>query len=118
MSDLDCCHTANYSLLLSANTILREVAEELQANVTERILQFLGASEKIFAYAGQMAREIVMFYDGPFADPTLYEATSLRQLEGQNDPPRRTVWKVIEEFGTSTPVYPEGLLTLLEGIKQ
>lgn len=100
----------------SANTIVREVAEELQATVIESTLHCLGSIENIFTYDGQLGHEIVVVYDGRFADPALYEATSLRHIEGA-DPAGRAVWKGIDEFGKSAPLYPERILTLLESIE-
>lgn len=96
----------------SADTITRELAEELGAAVTD--LRYLGTVENIFTYNGQMGHEIVMVYDGAFADRTLYDRAA---TEGAEDDglPFRAVWVRLADCRdpAASPVYPTGLLELL-----
>ena len=48
-------------------TVIREVQEELDAEVTN--VRYLGLLENIFAYQGAAGHEIVLIYDGRFTDP-------------------------------------------------
>ena len=96
----------------SATTIERELAEELGAAVTD--LHYLGALENVFTYDGQTGHEIVMVYDGAFADRAFYEE---EVIEGMEDSGLsfRAVWVSLEESRQpgAPPVYPTGLLELL-----
>jgi 8-oxo-dGTP pyrophosphatase MutT (NUDIX family) len=99
----------------SAATIERELSEELGAAVTG--LRYLGALENIFIHNGQSGHEIVMVYDGEFADRSLYERET---LEGDdNGGPLRAVWVELAECAKTgaPPVYPDGLLELLIELK-
>lgn len=97
----------------SAETIQREMREELGAEVTD--LRYLGALENVFTYNGQTGHEIVMVYDGAFADRSLYERPALDGLE-DNGAPFRAVWLSLDgcRLPGAPPVYPTGLLGLLE----
>jgi 8-oxo-dGTP pyrophosphatase MutT (NUDIX family) len=96
----------------SADTLAREIAEELGAAVTD--LRYLGALENVFTYNGQTGHEIVMVYDGAFADLALYERPF---LEGTEDSGTtfRAVWVSLADCAdpAAPPVYPTGLLELL-----
>jgi len=98
----------------SADTIVRELQEELGAAVTN--LRYLGALENVFTYNGQQGHEIVMVYDGAFADATLFEQPHLGGAE-DNGAPFRAVWLSLADCRrpAAPPVYPTGLLELLEG---
>jgi 8-oxo-dGTP pyrophosphatase MutT (NUDIX family) len=97
----------------SADTLVRELQEELGAAVTD--LRYLGALENVFTYNGQTGHEIVLVYDGAFADPTFYERT---QIDGVEDSgvPFRAVWIALADCRRpgAPPVYPTGLLDLVE----
>jgi 8-oxo-dGTP pyrophosphatase MutT (NUDIX family) len=96
----------------SAATIEREMAEELGAAVTG--LRYLGALENVFIHNGQSGHEIVMVYDGEFADHSLYERET---LEGDdNGGPLRAVWVSLADCRKpgAPPLYPTGLLKLLD----
>lgn len=97
----------------SAATIERELTEELGAAVVD--LRFLGAVENVFTYNGQAGHEIVMVYDGAFADRSLYEQPSIDGVE--DDGLRfRAVWVNLSDCRdpAAPPVYPTGLLELLK----
>ena len=95
----------------SADTIERELAEELGAAVTD--LRYLGALENVFTFGGQTGHEIIMVYDGAFVDSSLYE----RSLEGVEDDgePFRAVWVSLADCKdpAAPPLYPTGLIDLL-----
>lgn len=95
----------------SAATIERELAEELGAAVVD--LRYLGAIENVFTFGGQTGHEIVMVYDGAFADRSLYD---LPVIEGTEDDgiAFRAVWVHIEtNAATAPPLYPTGLREML-----
>lgn len=96
----------------SISTIERELAEELGAAVTD--LRYLGALENVFTFNGAVGHEIVMVYDGAFADRAYYE---LPVIEGREDDglPFRAVWVSLDECRapSAPPLYPTGLLDLL-----
>ncbi len=95
----------------SAATVERELSEELGTAVVD--LRFLGVLENIFTYDGQLGHEIVMVYDGAFADRSLYERPSLNGREDDGIP-FRSVWLRLSDLGPdSPPLYPDGLIDLL-----
>ena len=98
----------------SAATIQRELQEELGAEVTD--LCYLGALENVFTYNGQTGHEIALVYDGAFVDRSLYDRPSLDAVE-DNGAPFRAVWLSLADclLPGAPPVYPTGLLELLEG---
>lgn len=97
----------------SAQTIVREIHEELNAAVTN--LRYLGSLENIFTYDGQPGHEIIMVYDGSFVDRMLYDAPELRGHEQDIDEDFRAVWLSHEALTRegAPPLYPDGLLDLL-----
>ena len=98
----------------SSETVIREIGEELGAEVKPESLRFLGTLENIFIYNGLPGHEIVMLYDGELADPTLYERGELHAQE-DDGVPFLALWKPLAEFGPGAPLYPEGLKELLAG---
>ena len=95
-----------------AVTIARELAEELGAAVTG--LRYLGTLENIFTYHGQTGHEIVLVYDGAFADPSFYHRTTIEGVEDDGES-LRAVWLELADCNdpAAPPVYPTGLLELL-----
>lgn len=95
----------------SVDTIARELMEELDAAVVD--LRYLGTVENVFTYDGQTGHEIVMVYDGAFADQSLYERPVIHGVE-DNGLPFRAVWiNMAEHDAAALPIYPTGLLELL-----
>ncbi len=93
-----------------AQAVRRELMEEIGAEVAE--VWFLGALENIFTFNGVPGHEIVLVYDGRFADESLYARAV---IEGEDlGSPFQAVWKSLDEFQPGTPVYPTGLLGLLK----
>jgi len=96
----------------SATTIARELSEELGAAVVD--LRYLGALENVFTYNGQTGHEIVMVYDGAFADRSLYDRAVINGVE-DSGLSFRAVWVSLADSAdpAAPPVYPTGLLELL-----
>lgn len=98
----------------SHQAVAREIQEEINAEVTD--LQYLGTLENIFIYEGQKGHEIVQVYDGRFVDKSLYEKQVILGVE--KTAPFRAVWVDLDKTGNSyPPLYPTGLLELLETMK-
>jgi 8-oxo-dGTP pyrophosphatase MutT (NUDIX family) len=96
-----------------ADTIRRELAEELGAAAIG--LRFLGALENVFTYNGQQGHEIILVYDGAFADRSLYERPVIEGAEDDGEP-IRAVWVSLADCAgrAAPPIYPTGLLELLK----
>lgn len=96
----------------SEETIRREIREEIGAEVTD--LHYLGTLENIFVYEGQTGHEIVQVYDGRLSDKFLYAQEIITGYEVDINEPFKVVWKRLDELGPGKPpVYPDGLLDLL-----
>ena len=93
-------------------TVLREFQEEIGADLKD--VSYLGVLENIFTYEGWEGHEIVLVYDGHLCDSSLYTKELIQGDEfGQ---PFKAVWKQLDEFGPGKPpLYPDGLLDMLEG---
>jgi ADP-ribose pyrophosphatase YjhB (NUDIX family) len=95
----------------AATAAQREIREELDAEI--KGLQLLGMLENIFTYRGQPGHEIVFVYDGSFSDDSLYSMPYLAGRES-NGEPFKAYWRASESFSNDTPLYPVGLLELLQ----
>lgn len=88
----------------------RELIEELGVAVAG--LRFLGVLENIFKFEGKPRHEVILVFEGRLVDPAVYEQKELRRLDKKD---RRAVWKPIADFRTGkAPLYPEGLLKLID----
>ena len=96
----------------SAAALVREIREEIAAEVVD--LEYIGTLENIFTYNGAAGHEIVQVYDGRFAKVALYSAPSIAGVESTGEP-MRVIWKPINSFSARVPLYPDGLLDLLQG---
>jgi 8-oxo-dGTP pyrophosphatase MutT (NUDIX family) len=98
----------------SAQTIVREIREELGAEVID--VRYLFTLENVFTFNGQTGHEIVLVYDGEFTDPTLYRREQLEARE-DNGQPFMARWIALDTFGGAAsggpPLYPSGLLERL-----
>jgi 8-oxo-dGTP pyrophosphatase MutT (NUDIX family) len=97
------------------DTVARELREEIGADVTD--LRYLGTLENIFTYNGQAGHEIVLVYDGAFVDRTLYERAVVDGFEADAEQVGdfKVVWKPLSFFQQgNAPLYPDGLLELLQ----
>jgi len=92
-------------------TATREIREEIDAEAMD--LRYLGTIENIFTYDGQPGHEIVLVYDGSFADKSIYEKN---EVSGQETgySPFKAVWKPMQDFRNGrAQLYPAGLHELL-----
>jgi 8-oxo-dGTP pyrophosphatase MutT (NUDIX family) len=91
-------------------TVERELMEELGAEVAD--LHYVTMFENIFSYNGQQGHEIVLLYEGRLVDQALYEVDTLLGHD-DGDVALKAVWRHLDSFGPSAPLYPDGLLELL-----
>ena len=99
----------------SSQTVQRELREEIGAEITH--LRYLGALENIFTHEGMTGHEIVLIYEGDFADASFYEKSIVM---GQEDDGGhfKAMWKPLADFAEGRfPLYPTGLLELLKTSK-
>ena len=95
----------------SRECIVREIQEEMGAEIKD--LTYIDMMENIFIFDGKPGHEIVLVYEANFVDSRLYEAESVRCEENGGE--FVAVWKSISEFRAGkVPLYPEGLLDLLD----
>jgi len=93
----------------SRDAIIREVREELGAEITD--LRQLGVRENLFTFDGEQGHEIVFVYEAQFTDPQMYETEEIQGLE--NGEEFTAHW--IDPFAPEgdRPLYPEGLPDLI-----
>jgi 8-oxo-dGTP pyrophosphatase MutT (NUDIX family) len=97
----------------SRKTICRELREELNVEVDEATLRYLGTLENIFTFNGDPGHEIVLIYDGAFKGNGTYEQAVIRGKEASGEDVR-AVWKDLDEFGEGKSIlYPDDLVDLL-----
>ncbi|KPL03583.1 MAG: hypothetical protein AMJ73_06170 [candidate division Zixibacteria bacterium SM1_73] len=95
----------------SRESIVREIREEIGAEIED--LTYIGMIENLFVYDGKPGHEIVLVYEANFVDSHLYQVESLRCRDDGEE--FVAVWKPIAEFRAGkSPLYPEGLLDLLD----
>ncbi|MCP1604308.1 NUDIX hydrolase [Pseudomonas citronellolis] len=94
----------------SAVAVVREIREELGLDIQE--LRLLGTLENLFTYAGRPGHELVMVYDGRFADTSTYHLAELPGSESDGTP-FTAVWCSAADFDEHTPLFPDGLPELL-----
>ena len=96
-----------------AETICREMMEELNVEVDPESLEYLGAVENIFHFNGNAGHEIVMIYDGILKESGWYEQAVMQGKEA-NGEYIRAVWKNLHQFGEGKSIlYPTGLVEML-----
>lgn len=94
----------------SKDAVVREIREELGADVTD--VELLGVIESAYIYLGEPGHEIVFVYDGRFVDESLYEQDVLIVTEGERQFEAR--WRSLDELrGNPLVLVPEGLWDLL-----
>lgn len=97
----------------SSDTIVREIKEELQADIAN--LQLIGTLENRFIFNGKLGHEIIQVYDGGFVDKSIYLMSSIPFMES-NGQQHEAIWKSIDSFGDTSPLVPVGLLDLIKSI--
>ena len=93
----------------SAETIVREIREEIGAEV--RDLKLLGVLENLFELEGQQHHEVVFVYDGQFADRSLYEQTEIPLLDGGWT--TGATWRPLDWFDEQCMLVPVGIERLV-----
>ncbi|WP_164848681.1 NUDIX hydrolase [Paenibacillus sp. DCT19] len=98
----------------SKDTIIREVKEEIDAEIEEPKLLYV--IENIFSYLDNVGHEIDFIYEAELVDRSLYDTNEIQGIEGAT--PFRAVWKSIPELSSLTShaqakLVPDGLLDLL-----
>ncbi|HEX9972705.1 MAG TPA: hypothetical protein VGD14_11600, partial [bacterium] len=90
----------------------REIKEELGAEICN--ISFLGSLENIFECNDKPGHEFVQVYEADFVNPKFYQTDSLEAYEDDGSE-LKVIWKKIAFFKNGeTPLYPNGLLELLE----
>jgi ADP-ribose pyrophosphatase YjhB (NUDIX family) len=90
--------------------LVRELREEVKVEATN--LKYLGVIENIFNFKGQTGHEIVLVYEGDFADEAIYKRAMVFGYEDGGGA-FKAVWKSVSEFGPQAPLYPEGLIDMV-----
>ncbi len=95
-------------------TVAREVREEIGAEVADIV--YLATLENIFTYEGVAMHEIVLVYDGRFIDPARNQDDYCVIGHDDGEVLYQGSWKSLDFFRVegAPPLYPEGLLALLE----
>lgn len=95
----------------SEQAVRREFREELDAELVN--LRYRQTLENIFSFNGRSGHEIVLLYEGKFADPSFYNKPTMTGREDNGDP-FKALWKPLADFQDGRqPLYPDGLLELL-----
>ena len=96
----------------SLTALRREMREEIGAEIQN--VHLLGTLENIFVYNRVAGHEIVQIYEAEFVDESFYTRAEFTVTEGPLI--GRAVWMSLGDFQNElTPLYPEGLLALLQG---
>ena len=97
----------------SKETICRELMEEVNVDVDQDSLRYLGAVENIFTFNGSPGHEIVLIYDGVLKEPGLYKQAAILGKEANGEEVCAT-WKSIDEFAEGKSIlYPTGLVEMI-----
>lgn len=96
----------------AADAVKRELNEELGVTVSEARL--LTVIENIFGWQGQTGHEIDFIFEVKLADPERLRSGDLEAYEA-NGERINCMWKPIADFRNGAPLYPDGLLALLDG---
>jgi len=99
----------------AAETVAREVMEEINAEVAD--LVYIGTLENIFTYESNPGHEICLMFDGRFVDETLNADDYSVIGEDDGEVLFTATWKPLSFFRAgNAPLYPDGLLNLLDDI--
>jgi ADP-ribose pyrophosphatase YjhB (NUDIX family) len=90
--------------------LAREMQEELDAEVTD--IRFLGTIQNIFSFRGRQGHEIVLLYEGRFAEPSFYERQTM--TGNDNGIPIEVSWKPLVDFENGALLVPRELLGFLK----
>ena len=96
----------------AVDAVRREIREEIRAEIEG--LQLLGVLESIFLLEGEPKHELVFVFEARFSDPSLYALSELTLNEAGWD--GRLTWELVDNFqNRERPLYPDGLIGLLNG---
>jgi len=96
----------------SEEALRREIREELNTEIEKPRL--VGVLENIFTFDGRQGHEIVFVYDAKLVNTALYDVEKFTGHES-NGETYNAIWLDIETIGPQTPpVYPDGLLELMD----
>ena len=96
----------------SLDALRREFSEEINAKLTN--LRYLATLENIFEVYGEPGHEVIFIYEGELVDKTLYEKEVIVGFEDNGDR-FKALWRSLDTFRSGRyPLYPTGLLALLE----
>lgn len=96
----------------SLDALQREFQEEIDAKLIN--LRYFRTLENIFSCYGEIGHEIVIIYNGEFADKSLYSKDIIVGQEDNGDA-FKALWMPIANFEMGRfPLYPNGLLELLQ----
>lgn len=94
----------------AANALRREIREEIRTEITTPHL--LAVLENMFTLEGVPQHELIFVFEASFLDPHFYQLPELPLYEPGWDGP--LTWEVVDSFRNGPrPLYPEGLLDLL-----
>ena len=94
----------------SAQALVREMQEELGAEVTD--LQLVGVLESIFTVDERAGHEIVFVYDGRFVDESFYTRPLIEVVE-DNGTVLHATWRPLTFFNAQHRLVPQQLMALL-----
>ena len=94
----------------SADAFMREMREELGAEVTD--VRYLGMIESIFTHRGKRGHEYMLLYAARFADPTFY--TRQAWTGDEDGLPIPVMWKSLADFRNGDLLVPRELLAFLD----
>ena len=96
----------------SLEALKREFREEIGAELNN--LRYLATLENIFEVYGNPGHEVIFVYAGGLAEPILYEKEIIIGFEDNGDR-FKALWRSLDAFRSGRyPLYPTGLLELLE----
>ena len=99
----------------SKDCIIREIREELQAEVKE--LRHVGTIENVFEYEGELGHEIVFVYEAKFVNEAMYDKPQMPATESDGTK-YNVLWKPLDEFRTGkSRIVPDGILALLGNLE-
>lgn len=94
----------------AADTLVREIKEELNADV--RILGLAGMSENIFIWGGKPGHEVIFVYEAEFVDQSFYERDTMLAVNDQGGN-FNVLWIDPRHTPNNLPLFPDGLLDML-----
>jgi ADP-ribose pyrophosphatase YjhB (NUDIX family) len=96
---------------LGSDCIVREFREEMKTKIEN--VNYLGVIENVFTYNGEPGHEIVLVFEAQFSDRKFYGMESIKLQD--NGDWFVAMWKPVDYFREGkAPLYPSGLLVLLE----